>query len=96
MLNQFVLVGKIEKIEEMEGKQDALILTVAVPRSFKNIDGVYETDIIDCLVFNWETVKENCKKGAIVGIKGRISKLDNKAISLVSEKVTYLSSKKED
>ena len=49
-------------------------LTLAVPRSFKNMKGEYDTDYIPCVL--WKGVAENtaeyCKKGDLVGIKGRI------------------------
>ena len=39
MLNQFMLVGRITKIEQ--GK-----VVVAIPRSYKNNEGIYDTDIV--------------------------------------------------
>lgn len=49
-------------------------MTLAIPRSFKNMDGEYETDFINCKL--WDTVAKNssehCKKGDIVGVKGRM------------------------
>jgi len=100
MLNQIVLVGKIEKIEKKE--KDTVYLTLGVPRSFKNTEGEYETDHITCKLFNMiaENTAEYCKIGDIVGVKGR---LENKTIEkyhtilcsneVVAEKVTFLSPK---
>ena len=79
-------------------------ISLAIPRSFKNIDGNYDTDFVDCLAFEniAQNTQEYCKKGDIVGIKGRIqSRLieedDHKknVMEIITEKVTVLSSKKE-
>ncbi len=79
-------------------------ISLAIPRSFKNIDGNYDTDFVDCLAFEniAQNTQEYCKKGDIVGIKGRIqSRLieedDHKknVMEIITEKVTFLSSKKE-
>ena len=54
MLNQIVLVGRITsdlEINEVENKKVATI-TLAVPRSFKNINGEYETDFVPVTLWN--------------------------------------------
>lgn len=109
MLNQIVLVGRLVydiKVNKTDAGKKIATITLAVPRSFKNKDGLYDTDFIDCLL--WDNVATNtstyCKKGDIVGIKGRIQSRivtdndqNNKTeIQLIAEKVTFLSSKKED
>ena len=51
MLNQIVLVGRLTKTPEIMKNQDGskfAIITLAIPRSFKNLQGEYETDFIDC------------------------------------------------
>ena len=105
MLNQVVLVGRIVYDLELK-KSDALkkylTLTLAIPRSFKNMEGSYDTDFIKCIV--WDNIAENtslyCHKGDIVGVKGRlqsrsVKKNDKKEIvmEVVGEKVTFLTSK---
>lgn len=108
MLNQIILVGRLTKdvvINKTESGKKIANLSLAIPRSFKNMDGVYDTDFIDCIL--WENIaintSEYCHKGDIVGIKGRVqSRLieenDTKRniIEVVAEKVTFLTSKKED
>ena len=77
MLNQIILVGRLTKDPELtvteSGKKRANI-TLAVPRNYKNVDGVYETDFLDCTL--WTGIAENtaeyCHKGDLLGIKGRI------------------------
>ncbi len=106
MLNQTVLVGRLvdqPEVKELESGKKVANITLAVQRSYKNEEGVYETDFVDCTL--WQGVAENtaeyCKKGDIVGIKGRIQTdyqdIDGKNIkkmNLIAEKVTFLSSAK--
>ncbi len=77
-------------------------ITLAIPRSFKNMNGEYETDFINCVL--WDSIAkstvEYCRKGNIVGVKGRIqSKIVEKEdedkkyyVEVVAEKITFLSS----
>lgn len=109
MLNQVVLVGRLVRDIQVNNGNDAkkkiATITLAVPRSFKNHDGLYDTDFIDCTL--WDSVAMNtanyCKKGDIVGIKGRIQsrivkdeEINKTVVQIVAEKVTFLSSKKEE
>lgn len=99
MLNQTVLVGRLTKdieVQEMEGKKVAYI-TIAVQRSYKNEEGIYETDFVPVILWNAiaTNVAEYCKKGDLVGVKGR-TESDNNGICIVADKITFLSSKKED
>lgn len=89
MLNQIVIVGRLA--QEIEDN----ILVLAVQRIFKNEDGIYETDIVPITLNGAvaENTKEYCKKGDIVGVKGRIQSND-KGIEIIGEKVTFLSSYK--
>lgn len=108
VLNQIALVGRLVRDIEMKvgesGKKFANI-TLAVPRSFKNMDGEYDTDFIDCVL--WDVVAKNtmdyCHKGDIIAIRGRLQsstyEVDKKKIyklEVIAEKVTFLSSKKEE
>lgn len=105
MLNQVVLVGRLVKtpeIRETETGKKVSQITLAVPRSFKNIDGQYETDFLDCTL--WTAVAENtaeyCRSGDMLGIKGRVQTkiIENadgtkrKKTEVVAERVTFLSS----
>lgn len=105
MLNQAVLVGRITgepEVKETESGKKVTNLTLAVPRSYKNENGEYDTDFINCSLWNSiaESVSQYCHKGDLVGIKGRIQtdtyEKDGEkkfAMQLVAEKVTFLSSK---
>lgn len=101
MLNQVILVGRlVTKPEIIENEEKKVcIITLAVPRSYKNVDGEYETDFIDCKLWAGiaETAAEYCKKGDLVGIRGKIETTineDKKTTIIIAEKVTFLSSKK--
>lgn len=101
MLNQVIVVGRIVNeliLEENDEGRKYCSMTLAVPRSFKNMDGVYDTDFIKTTVFNniADTTVEYCKVGDIVGVKGRLACLNSKnGMSLIAEKVTFLSNKKD-
>ena len=107
MLNQVVMVGRLTsdpKVEISESGKKFTNVSLAVPRSYKNADGEYETDFIDCVLFDslsYNTT-EYCKKGDLVGIKGRLQtntyEVDGetkKKTSVVAEKVTFLSTARE-
>lgn len=109
MLNQTVLVGRIVKnpeLKETETGKKVTNVTLAVPRSFKNSEGQYETDFISCVL--WKGIAENtveyCKKGDLVGIKGKIQSRNieideetkKQVVEVVAEKVTFLSSRNKE
>ena len=109
MLNQVVLVGRLTsdlEAKELEDGKKVTNMTLAIPRSFKNADGEYETDFVECTLWNniAENTAEYCKKGDIVGVKGRLQtnsyeKEDGSKVyrmDVVAEKVTFLSSKSKD
>jgi len=111
MLNHIVLVGRLTKdpeVNKTDSNKNYSRITLAVPRSFKNINGEYETDFIDCLL--WDSVakstSEYCHKGDVVGVKGRIQSevvekdgVKKYYINVIAERVTFLpnnSTKKDD
>lgn len=99
MLNQTVLVGRLTsdpEINEVDGVKVCNI-TIAVPRSFKNVNGEYDTDFIPVKLHRGiaENTAEYCKKGDLVGVKGRIE-IDTDTIKVVAERVTFLSSKRDE
>ena len=106
MLNQIVIAGRLVSDPEItvtENNKKRTYITVAVPRSYKNIDGTYDTDFIRCVLWNCiaESTCEYCKKGDIVGIKGRIQTSNYEkegekvyTMEIIAEKVSFLSSKK--
>lgn len=108
MLNQIVLVGRLTRditVNKSDNGTKIATISLAIPRSFKNSDGTYDTDFVDCTAFDAvaENTSEYCTKGDIVGVKGRvqsrvIEKDDKKenVLQIICEKVTFLSSKSKD
>lgn len=99
MLNQAVIVGRlVEKpiVEENENGKKVCNITLAVPRSYKNAEGEYDTDFIRCILWNGiaENTAEYCNKGDLVGVKGRLQCLGGNELQLVAEKVSFLSNNK--
>lgn len=105
MINQIMLVGRLVKTPDLfiteTGKKGSFI-TLAVGRPYKNQNGEYDTDFIDCTLWTGvaESTAEYCKTGDIIGIRGRIQTrivedengLKEKIMEIVADKVTFLSS----
>lgn len=104
MLNQVILVGRLTsdpEVEELEDHKKVSKITLAIQRPFKNIEGTYDTDFITCSL--WQglalNLKEYCKKGSIIGVKGRIVTKqlqinENKKIfytEIIGENITFIS-----
>lgn len=98
MLNQVIVVGRLVRkptVKETEEGKKVCNATIAVPRSFKNAEGEYETDFIDIVLFDniATNTTEYCNKGDIIGVKGRLQ-TTNKKLEVIAERITFLSSKK--
>ncbi len=77
MLNNVVLVGRMTKDAELRytpSNQAVATFSLAVNRNFKSQNGEREADFINCVI--WRQQAENlanwAKKGALIGITGRI------------------------
>ena len=77
MINNVTLIGHLTKDVELKytpANQAVAQFTLAVNRTFKNANGERESDFINCVI--WRKSAENfanwAKKGALVGITGRI------------------------
>ena len=97
MLNQVIIVGRLVKkpiVEENENGRKVATITLAVQRSYKNDEGIYDTDFIKCILWNGiaENTVEYCDKGDLVGVKGRLQCLSGNELQLIAEKVSFLSS----
>ena len=103
MLNQIILVGRLvqdPEIKELENGQRVSYITLAIPRSGENADGIYETDFIPVNLYKGiaKNATEYCKKGDAIGVKGRVQTRQEECkniIEIVAEKVTFLSNRKE-
>ncbi|HEL2361021.1 TPA: single-stranded DNA-binding protein [Streptococcus suis] len=77
MINNVVLVGRMTRDAELRytpSNQAFATFTLAVNRNFKNQDGEREADFVNCVI--WRQQAENlanwAKKGALIGVTGRI------------------------
>ena len=77
MINNVVLVGRMTRDTELHYTPQNLAVatfTLAINRNFKNQSGEREADFINCVI--WRQQAENlanwAKKGALIGITGRI------------------------
>ena len=103
-MNQIVLIGRLSKINNNEMLRDDTQrrytrITLAVHRNYKNENGEYDTDFIRIKLIGVvaENTIEYCKVGDLIGIRGRIETYGkNNTIEIIAEKVTFLSTKKEN
>ena len=107
MINQVSLVGRLVRTPELftteSGKKGSFV-TLAVGRQYKNQNGEYETDFIDCTLWTGiaERTCEYCRSGDIIGVRGRLQTQiiedENgdkyKRMEIIAEKVTFLASAK--
>ena len=104
-MNNSICVGRLVRdpeVKKLDSGKEVSNITIAVPRSYKNAEGEYETDFIDCELWA-NTTSEYCKVGDMIGVKGRLEtnifendKGDKiKKTVLVADRITFLSSAKE-
>ena len=102
MFNQLIMVGRttnnIEVVKGENGEKYAVI-TLAIPRSFKNAEGEYDTDFISAIAYDniAANTAEYVAQGDIVGIKARAAKSSQDLeLQIIAEKVTFLSKSKSE
>ena len=105
MINQITLVGRLVRTPELDltesGKKVSTI-TLAVPREYKNANGEYDADFIDCTLWTGvaESASEYCKTGDVIGVRGKvqsrlIEKEDGtkvKKMEVVADRISFLAS----
>ena len=99
MNNMVCFIGRLTKdveLEKVEDKDFARI-TLAVQRNEKNNEGIYETDFIEISLYNMLATHTNeyCKKGDLIGIKGRIQTTkmaSGYTMEIVADRISFLSS----
>ena len=109
MINEVVLVGRLTKDIEVRYTQSEKAVgnfTLAINRRFKNQNGEYETDFIDCVIFGKqaETMSKYTQKGDLIGAEGSIQKRayedkeGNKRYitEIMVEKITFLQTNKKE
>ena len=108
MINQVLLVGRLVRTPDLflteTGKKGSFI-TLAVGRPYKNQNGEYDTDFLDCTL--WTGIAENtaeyCRTGDVIGVKGRLQtdcfEKDGErkySTKVIAERVTFLSSRQQE
>ncbi|CRK82670.1 single-stranded DNA-binding protein [Neobacillus massiliamazoniensis] len=106
MINQVTLVGRLTKDPDLKSTTEGTPVTqvtLAVNRNFRNHNGEIDADFIQCTL--WRKAAENtaqfCRRGAVVGITGRLQTrhYDNRegkriyVTEVVAESIRFLSSK---
>ena len=104
-MNHVILVGRLATdpvLEETSTGKKRTCVNLAIPRSYRNADGVYETDFIRIVLWNGmaSNTKEYCHQGDMIGIKGRLQTrvvetpegTKRKKTEIIAEKVTFLTS----
>jgi len=109
MINNVVLVGRLTKDPDLRYTSSGTgvaTFTLAVNRNFTSADGNREADFINCVIWRKpaETLANYAKKGALIGVTGRIQtrSYDNQqgqrvyVTEVVADNFQLLESKKAD
>lgn len=109
MINRTIITGRLVKNIEIRYTQNNVAITqftLAVQRKFKNQNGEYESDFINCVAYKStaELLSKYTGKGDLIGIEGRIQtrnyeNQEGKKVyvtEVIVESVDFLASKKEE
>jgi single-strand DNA-binding protein len=105
-MNNWTGIGRLTKDVELgeAGENKFARFTIAINRKFKNADGEYDADFINCVAWNKtaELIKKHFSKGSEIGVSGRIQtgSYEKEGIKIyttdiVVENITFIGSKKE-
>ena len=108
-MNKVCLTGRITKNIELKYNQNNVAITsftLAVTRKFKNQNGEYESDFINCIAYKStaELLNKYIKKGDLLGIEGRIQTRnyedkDGKRVyvtEVIVDSIDFLQSRKDE
>ncbi len=108
MYNFVQFIGRIvdePDIKELENEKKVGNIKLAVQRSYKNAEGVFEADFIDVVLWNAmaQRAGEYCHKGDLIAVRGQLrnnnyEKEDGTkeySNSVIADKILFLSKKKE-
>jgi len=77
LYNLVYLIGRLTtepEINTTESGKQVLAINLAVQRGYKNVNGLYETDFIKCVL--WDGIAsrtaEYCHKGDLIAVRGQI------------------------
>lgn len=108
-VNKVCLTGRVTKNIELKYTQNNIAITnftLAVTRKFKNQNGEYESDFINCIAYKStaELLSKYVKKGDLLGIEGRIQTRnyedkDGKRVyvtEVIVDSIDFLQSRKDE
>lgn len=107
-MNYTILTGRICRNLELRKTQSGMSVcnvTLAIPRNYKNSEGIYESDFITCVCYRQvaDMISTYCKKGDMIGIHGMVQsrsyEKDGKKVyttEIVVDKVNFLSQAKKE
>lgn len=107
-MNKVCLTGRTTKDIELKYNQNNIAITgftLAVTRKFKNQNGEYESDFINCIAYKStaELLNKYVKKGDLLGIEGRIQtrnyEKDGKRVyvtEVIVDSIDFLQSRKDE
>ena len=106
MYNLTQLIGRLTsnpEVTETESGKKVCHVTLAVQRSFKNPEGIYEADFIRCTL--WDAIAtracDYCHKGDLVAVRGQIrtsnyidaNEEKKSSVEVVVDKLLFLTTK---
>jgi single-strand DNA-binding protein len=107
-MNKVILIGRITKDIELKYTSSNIAIAqfnLAIKRDFKNTNGEYESDFINCVAYknNAELLDKYCFKGSLIAVEGRIQTRnydgkDGKKIyvtEVITSNIQFLDTKKE-
>lgn len=86
MLNQVILVGRVNKLDKLAG-----IVSIDIKRPNEKDSDLLPVSLTDGLMDN---VLEYLKEGATIGVKASLN-IDNNILRIVGDKVTFINTKNE-
>ena len=86
MLNQVILVGRVERLDKLAG-----IVAIKIKRTDELESDVIPVNLNEGLM---ESVMEYLSEGSTIGVKASL-KIDENILRIVGEKLTFINSKQE-
>jgi hypothetical protein len=86
MLNQVILVGRVERLDKLAG-----IVAIKIKRTDELESDVIPVNLNEGLM---ESVMEYLSEGSTIGVKASL-KIDNNILRIIGEKLTFINSKQE-
>ena len=76
-MNKIILVGRLTKDPELRSTSSGIStvnFSIAVNRNFKNKEGNYDADFLNCVAFRNQAdfISKYFKKGSLIGVEGRV------------------------